>query len=64
MLSVTQSKSTITCLMTQNLCPATHAVMDGSVQGLQRGFQMIPLQQEAFRQAQQSRDFISHQKLK
>lgn len=57
MLSVTQSKSTITCLMTQSWCPAMHAVMDGSAQHLQCSFQMIPLPQKEFKQVQQSKGF-------
>lgn len=43
--------------MTQNLCPAMHAVMDGCVKHLQCSFQMIPLQQKVFRQVQKSKDF-------
>lgn len=62
-LSVTQSKSTITCLMTQELCPAMHAVMDGSAQHLQCSFQMIPLPQKVFKQVQQSKDFHKPSKI-
>lgn len=49
--------------MTQNLCPAMHAVMDGSVKHLQCSFQTIPLQQKVFRQVQKSKDFCKSSKI-
>lgn len=57
MLSGTQSKSAITCLMTQSGCPAMRGVMDASAQHLQCGFQTMPLPQRVFKWAQQSKGF-------